>query len=99
MKRLRLKVSEQDRDFVLVQGSTRRRFKPFAHAFGNTRRASEANAALIVKAVNCHTHMVLALQAIRRMTQRPVNGNGARLQRRIALIARRTTDALLRVGV
>jgi len=94
MSRLRLRINPRDRAFVEVQGSTKRKFKPFAHAFG---AKSEANAALIVQAVNCHHHMVVAIQRIQQAANRPVNGNGARLRTRLALIANITAAALKRI--
>lgn len=84
MKRLRLRVSHQDAALVLAQGATKRSYKPFAHAFGG---AARRNAALIVKAVNCHNHMVKALQAVQRTAELPPNGNGARLRTRLALVS------------
>jgi hypothetical protein len=97
MSRLRLRVSPQDRAFVLAQGSTRRSYRPFAQAFG-TKRVSEAHAELIVTATNCHQHLVKALQRIQREAQRPVNGNGARMRTRLSLIARHAATALSRVS-
>lgn len=94
MKRLRLRVSHKDAALVLAQGSTKRSYKPFAHMFGGN---ANRNAALIVKAVNCHTHMVKALQAIQRTARVPSNGNGARTRVRMALIGRYATTALLKV--
>ena len=88
MKRLRLRVNPKDRAFVEAQGSTRRKFKPFAHAFG---AKSEANAALIVTAVNCHHHMVTAMQLVLHLARR---GNGNRLQTRMALVANIAAAAL-----
>jgi len=87
--RLRLRVNPQDRALVQAQGSTRRKFKPFAQSFG-TKRASEANAALIVVSVNCH-RLIETMQRILRTTQRPVDGD-ARL--RLALVARYAAAAL-----
>jgi hypothetical protein len=96
MSRLRLRVSPQDRALVQAQGSTRRSYKPFAQAFG-TKRVSETSAALIVKSVNCHNHLIVAMRTILRTTQRPVNGNGTRMRTRLALIARYATAALSKV--
>lgn len=97
MKRLRLKIDPKDRAHVLAQGSTRRSFKPFAHAFGTT-RIGESNAALIVEAVNCHHLLVKDLQTILREATRPVNGNGQRMRTRLALIARHAGVAVSRVA-
>lgn len=90
MKRLRLKIDSRDPAHVIAQGSTRRSYRPFAQAFG-TKRISETNAALIVKSVNCHNHLVDAMQRILRTAQRPANGN-TRL--RLVLIARYAAAAL-----
>lgn len=60
MKRLRLRVSHRDASLVVAQGAARRSYKPFAQTFG---KSSEAKAALIVKAVNCHGVLVKALEA------------------------------------
>lgn len=91
MSRLRLKVDTQDRAHVLAQGSTRRKFKPFAHAFG-TKRVAEANAERIVVSVNCHHHMVSAMQRVLHLAQRP---NGST---RLALVSRIAAAALKRVN-
>jgi hypothetical protein len=97
MSRLRLRVNSKDRALVQSQGTTRRGFKPFAHAFGATKRTGDANAALIVKAVNCHNHLIKAMQAIQRAAQLPTNGNGERLRKRLALIRRFASTALSKV--
>jgi hypothetical protein len=94
MKRLRLRVNPKDRAFVEAQGSTKRKFKPFAHAFGSK---SESNAALIVQAVNCHELLVKTVLTIQREASRPVNGNGSRMRTRLALIARHAGVAVSRV--
>lgn len=95
VKRLRLRISHQDAALILAQGATLRSYKPFAHAFGATKRIADANAALIVTAVNCHTHMVKALQATLRTAQLSSNGSSARLH--LALITRYARAALERL--
>lgn len=84
MSRIRLRVSHRDAALVVGQGSTTRSYKPFAQCFGN---GAPRKAELIVKAVNCHAHMVKALQACQRTAELPPNGNGARLRTRLALIS------------
>lgn len=80
MSRVRLRVSHRDPALVVAQGSAKRSYMPFAQAFGAT---ANRKAALIVKAVNCHNHMVKALQATMRTAQLPANGNA---RARLALI-------------
>jgi hypothetical protein len=92
MKRLRLRVSK-DPGLVLAQGTTKRSYKPFAQAFGAGKRGSD-NAALIVKAVNCNTHMTKALHAVLRMSRLPVNGDW---RTRLSLIERYASTALSQV--
>jgi hypothetical protein len=91
MKRLRLRVSHQDAALVLAQGATKRSYKPFAQAFGG---AANRNATLIVKAVNCNSHMVKALRAVLRMSRLPENG---RAIARLSLIERYASTALSQV--
>lgn len=91
MKRLRLRVSHRDAALVVAQGATKRSYKPFAHAFG---AAANSNAALVVKAVNCHNHLVKAMQSIQRTAQSPLNGNGARSRMRLSLVGRIAQTAL-----
>lgn len=94
MSRLRLRVSHRDPSLVVAQGSTRRSYKPYAQAFG---AKSTERAELVVMAVNCHTHMVKALQAIQRTASVPSNGNGARTRIRMALIGNYAAAALKRL--
>lgn len=91
-RRLRLRISHRDASLVVSQGSTTRSYKPFAQAFGV--KSASAKAALIVTAVNCHIHMIKALQAIERTSRLPLNGNGARLRTRLTLIGRYASSAL-----
>lgn len=93
MSRLRLRVSHQDKTLVVAQGATKRSYKPFAIAFG--KRSGATNADSIVTAVNCHNHLIKAMQAIHRTARRPANGN-ARL--RLSLIARYASAALSKVS-
>lgn len=92
--RLRLRVDHRDPAMVLAQGTTKRSYKPFAHAFGS---AAPRKAALVVTAVNCHAHMVKALQAVQRSARLPLNGNGERATTRLALIRRYADTALSKV--
>lgn len=91
MSRIRLRVSHRDPALVVAQGATKRSYRPYAQCFGST---ANRKAALIVTAVNCHSHMVKALQATLRTAQRPANGN-ARV--RLALVASYAKLALLRI--
>jgi hypothetical protein len=97
MQRLRLKVSSGDPSLVRAQVSSRRGYRPFAQAFGATHRTSKANAAMIVKAVNCHNHLIKAMKAIQRTAHLHANGNGERLRTRLKLIARFSRTALSKV--
>ncbi|MDR5728040.1 MAG: hypothetical protein RB191_11505 [Terriglobia bacterium] len=81
MSRIRLRVSHRDSTLVVGQGATKRSYLPFAQCFG---QGASRKAALIVKAVNCHGHLVKALEATMRTAQRPANGNS---RVRLALVA------------
>lgn len=89
MSRIRLRVSNRDAALVEAQGATKRGRKPFAHAFG---KSAASNAALIVTAVNCHQHMVKALQHTLRTAQ---HQGDARV--RLRLVARFAKAALARL--
>lgn len=91
MSRIRLRVSHRDPALVVAQSSTKRGYRPFAQAFGAT---ANRKAALIVTAVNCHAHMVKALQAALRTAQMPPNGNA---RTRLVLIASYAKLALKRL--
>lgn len=93
MSRVRLRVSHRDSALVVAQGATNRSYKPFAQAFGNS---ANRKAELIVKAVNCHAHMVKALQACQRTAELPPEGD-ARLRTRLALISSYAALALRRL--
>jgi hypothetical protein len=93
MNRLRLRVSK-DPGLVLAQGATRRSFKPFAHAFGSD-RVSRSRAALIVKSVNCHNHLVFAMKRVRHTAQ--MSTNDTQLQTRLKLVADYANKALARL--
>lgn len=80
MSRVRLRVSHRDQTMVVAQGASTRSYRPFCQTFG---ASADRKAALIVKAVNCHQHMVKALESCQRTAQRP-NGNA---KVRLALIA------------
>jgi hypothetical protein len=97
VSRLRLRVSHKDAALVQSQGTTTRSYRPFAQAFGPTKRAAEANAALIVKAVNCHNHLVFAMQRVQHAARLPAGANGQRLQARLKMIARHAATALERL--
>jgi hypothetical protein len=92
-KRLRLRVSHKDAALVLAQGSAKRSYKPFAQAFG---AAANRNAKLIVKAVNCNSHMLKALHAVLRTSRLPVNENGRAIAR-LSLIERYASTALSQI--
>jgi hypothetical protein len=94
MSRIRLRVSHRDAALVVAQGSTKRSYKPFAQCFGST---ANRKAALVVKAVNCHSHMVKALQAVQRTAELPSNGDRARMRTRLALIVSYSKLALKRL--
>lgn len=93
MSRIRLRVSHRDPALVVAQGSTTRGYKPFAQCFG---QAAPRKAALVVKAVNCHSHMVKALQACLRTAEMPPTGD-ARMRTRLALISSYAAIALRRI--
>lgn len=90
-KRLRLRVSHQDAALVLAQGTTKRSYRPFAQAFGGN---AKRNAALIVQAVNCNSHMVKALHAVLRTSRVPVNSDW---RTRLRLIERYASTALSQI--
>jgi hypothetical protein len=95
VNRLRLCVNHKDRALVLVQGASKRSYKPFAHAFGGS---ANRRAALIVESVNSHVHMLKTLRAVQRMAQLPASDSD-RQRKRLALIARHVTTALAQVEV
>lgn len=97
VSRLRLRVSHRDPSLVVAQGATRRSYKPFAQCFGASNN-SEAKAVLIVKSVNCHNHLVKAMQAVQRTSMAPVNGSGSLLRKRLSLISRYAAAALSMVN-
>lgn len=94
MSRVRLRVSHRDPALVVAQGSTKRSYRPYAQAFGAT---ANRKAALIVTAVNCHGHMVKALQAVMRTAELPSNGDRARMRTRLALVVSYAKLALRRL--
>lgn len=83
MSRIRLRVSHRDASLVVAQGAVTRSYLPFAQTFGNN---APRKAELVVKAVNCHAHMLKALQACQRTAELPAAGD-ARLRTRLALIS------------
>jgi hypothetical protein len=91
-QRLRLRASK-DAGLVLAQGATSRSYRPFAQVFG-TQRVSQKNAALIIKAVNYHNHLIKAMEAVQRGAQLPTNWNDERLRKRLALIGHYAAAAL-----
>jgi hypothetical protein len=92
MSRIRLRVSHRDPGLVVAQGSTKRSYKPFAQCFGSN---ANRKAAIIVKAVNCHAHMVKALQATMRTAQ--MQTSDSRMRTRLALITSYAKLALRRL--
>lgn len=94
MKIRRLKVDPNDPTLIMAEKAKGRGYTVnVAQTFG-TKQFREANALLIVKSVNCHQHLILAMQTILRATQLPVNGDAPRLRIRLALIARYASAAL-----
>jgi hypothetical protein len=93
----RLKIDPRDSTLVMTEIRKGRGYKTIvAQTFG-AKQFRENNARLIVKSVNCHNHLIVAMQTVLRATQLPVNGNGERLKLRLALIARYATAALSKV--
>lgn len=91
MSRVRLRVSHRDPALVVAQGATNRSYRPFAQCFG---AGANKKAQVIVRAVNCHTHMQKALESTLRTAQRPANGNA---KVRLALVASYAKLALRRI--
>jgi len=103
MRIRRLKVDPKDPTLVMTEQVRGRGYKTVvAQTFG-TKAFRQNNAALIVKSVNCHNHLIIAMQTVLRATQMPIkngnghgNGNGIekKLRTRLALISRYATAAL-----